>query len=192
MRCRIISFVMVVATMSLVVDFGLFSIPGEVSPSLVLGFLLLSAYCMGFVLARLGLPQITGYIFAGLLFGPFFLDYCNRSAINDLSFLNSLALAFIAFCAGGELKLASLRSNLKIILCLIGGVTSDVFSTRAWGITTPLPIAVDSSFSLAKRSSRTSSRFIPGSLFKIRSRSFFITSSLFSPDKEISMHSSLR
>ena len=128
MRYRIISFVMVVAAMCLVVDFGLFSIPGEVSPSLVLGFLLLSAYCMGVFLARLGLPQITGYIFAGLLFGPFFLDYCNRSAINDLGFLNSLALAFIAFCAGGELKLASLRSNLKIILCLIGGVTSVVFT----------------------------------------------------------------
>ena len=68
MQYRIISFVMVVFAMYLVVDFGLFSIPGDVSPSLVLGFLLLSAYCMGFVLARLGLPQITGYIFAGLLF----------------------------------------------------------------------------------------------------------------------------
>ena len=93
MRYRIISFVTVVITMYLVVDFGLFGIPGGVSPSLVLGFMLLAAYCMGFVLARMGLPQITGYIFAGLLFGPFFLDYCNRSAINDLSFLNSLALA---------------------------------------------------------------------------------------------------
>ena len=46
----------------------------------------------------------------------------------DLSFLNSLALAFIAFCAGGELKLANLRSKLKSIIFLISGVTSVVFT----------------------------------------------------------------
>jgi len=128
MQNRIIGLIIVIGTMSLFVSSGLLGISGDVSPSLVLGFMLLSAYCIGFILARLGLPQITGYIFAGLFFGPFFINYCNSSAVNDLDFLNSLALAFIAFCAGGELKLASIRSKLKIILCLIGGVTSVVIT----------------------------------------------------------------
>jgi len=127
MQNRIISLTIVVVTMFLVVSTGLFGITGDASPSLVLGFMLLSAYCIGYALSKFGLPQITGYIFAGLFFGPYFINYCNSSAVNDLGFLNSLALAFIAFCAGGELKLASIRSNLKIILCLIGGVTSVVF-----------------------------------------------------------------
>ncbi len=128
MQNRIISLIIVVGTMFLVVSSGLFGIKGVVSPSLVLGFMLLSAYCIGFIFARIGLPQITGYIFAGLFFGPFFVDYCSSSAVADLSFLNSLALAFIAFCAGGELRLSSIRSKLKIILCLIGGVTAVVFT----------------------------------------------------------------
>ena len=128
MQNRIISLMIVVGTMFLVVSSGLFGIKGEVSPSLVLGFMLLSAYCIGFILARIGLPQITGYIFAGLFFGPFFVDYCSSRAVADLGFLNSLALAFIAFCAGGELKLSSIRSKLKIIFCLIGGVTVVVFT----------------------------------------------------------------
>jgi len=128
MQNRIISLIIVIGTMFLVVSSGLFGIKGEVSPSLVLGFMLLSAYCIGFILARIGLPQITGYIFAGLFFGPFFVDYCSSRAVADLGFLNSLALAFIAFCAGGELRLSSIRSKLKIILCLIGGVTAVVFT----------------------------------------------------------------
>ena len=127
MQNRIVSLIIVVATMSLVVSSGLFGIKGDVSPSLVLGFMLLSAYCIGFMLARVGLPQITGYIFAGLFFGPFFVDYCSSRAVADLGFLNSLALAFIAFCAGGELKFSNIRSKLKIILYLIGGVTLVVF-----------------------------------------------------------------
>lgn len=125
---RIISLAIVAGTMAMVMDSGFFGISGEGTPTLVLGFLLLSAYCVGFVLAKAGLPQITGYIFAGLLFGPFFINYCSSRAISDLSFLNSLALAFIAFCAGGELKLSSVRAKLKIILCLIGGVTVTVFA----------------------------------------------------------------
>jgi len=90
--------------------------------------MLLSAYCIGFILARIGLPQITGYIFAGLFFGPFFVDYCSSRAVADLGFLTVWLLRLLLFVAGGELKLSSIRSKLKIILCLIGGVTAVVFT----------------------------------------------------------------
>jgi Kef-type K+ transport system membrane component KefB len=113
--------------MALLVYADPFGIPAAISPTLVLGFMLLAAYCTGFLLEPLGLPRITGYIFAGLLLGPYFLKFYSQDAVADLSFLNSLALAFIAFCAGGELKLANLRKKLKSIIFLICGVTSAVF-----------------------------------------------------------------
>lgn len=127
MMRRFLSLLLILSSMALIVFSDIFNIPAGVSPTLILGFLLLAAYCIGALLERIGLPRITGYIFAGLLLGPYFLKFYSRDAVTDLSFLNSLALAFIAFCAGGELKLANLRRNLKSIFFLISGVTVVVF-----------------------------------------------------------------
>ncbi|MBF0279133.1 MAG: cation:proton antiporter [SAR324 cluster bacterium] len=113
--------------MSAIVHTGILSGSETVSPTLVLGFILLSAYCSGYLLEKLGLPRITGYIFAGLISGPYLLKFYGNETLDDLSFLNSLALAFIAFCAGGELKIASIQEKLKPILFLISGVTLSVF-----------------------------------------------------------------
>ena len=124
---RFLTLMLILSSMALLVFADPFSIPAAVSPTLILGFMLLAAYCIGFLLEPFGLPRITGYIFAGLILGPYFLKFYSKDAVADLSFLNSLALAFIAFCAGGELKLANLRKKLKSIIFLICGVTSVVF-----------------------------------------------------------------
>jgi len=47
--------------------------------------------------------------------------------VKSLGFLNSLALAFIAFCAGGELQVGNLKNKLKSILFLVAGQTIVVF-----------------------------------------------------------------
>jgi Kef-type K+ transport system membrane component KefB len=73
------------------------------------------------------MPWITGYLAAGLLFGPSLLGFASKDVVEDLGFLNSLALAFIAFSAGGELRLKNIRDRLKPILFLVGGVTVMVF-----------------------------------------------------------------
>jgi len=100
---------------------------GNLSPTLILGFLLLGAYCVGFLTWRLGFPWITGYIIAGLLMGPHVFGWIPLNALNDLRFLNSLALAFIAFSAGGELRLNCIRDRFKSILFLTTGVALVVF-----------------------------------------------------------------
>jgi len=99
----------------------------ETCPALVLGTMLLGAYCFGFILEQIGLPRIVGYILAGLLMGPFFLKFYTVAEINNLNFINQLTLAFIALCAGGELRLASIRKLLKSIVYYISGVTIVVF-----------------------------------------------------------------
>jgi Kef-type K+ transport system membrane component KefB len=114
-------------SMAIVTRTQLFSVQEEVSSTLVLGFLLLAAYCFAFFLEQVRLPRITGFIVGGLILGPYVMDFFDTKAIESLSFLNTLALAFIAFSAGGELKLKNFQNQLKIILFLLAGVTTVVF-----------------------------------------------------------------
>ncbi|UCH96235.1 MAG: cation:proton antiporter [Candidatus Aminicenantes bacterium] len=124
---RFLSLLLILACMALIVYTDPFGLPETISPTLVLGFMLLAAYCIGFIFEHKGLPRITGYIIAGLLLGPYFLKFYSKQAVADLDFLNGLALAFIAFRAGGELKLGNIKNKLKSIFFLISGVTSVVF-----------------------------------------------------------------
>ncbi len=127
MTRRLISLTMVLITMSLVVHTDWFRGSEYVSPILVLGFLLITAYCVGYIFSLWGLPIITGNLLAGLFLGPYFLSYFSGQSVVDLSFLNNLALAFIAFCAGAVLKIENIRKKLKSILYLISGVALIVF-----------------------------------------------------------------
>jgi Kef-type K+ transport system membrane component KefB len=103
--------------------FGLFGNNLQPVPVLVLGFLLLSCYCVGYFLELIKLPRITGYIFGGLFLGPYFLKFYTHQSVEALYFLNNLALAFIAFCAGGELQLKSIRKRIKSLAIILIGIT---------------------------------------------------------------------
>lgn len=127
MANRFFCLLLVLGSMSVVVHTDIFASSSETSSALLLGFLLLAAYCTGGLLEIFGLPRITGYMIAGLFLGPYFLHFYSATAIAELDFLNSMALAFIAFCAGGELKAGSIRKNLKSIASLVAGVTGIVF-----------------------------------------------------------------
>ena len=70
MSHRLISLFLALSSMSLIVHTGLFNEVKLVSSTLVLGFLLIAAYCVGYVLSQWGLPRITGNLLAGLLLGP--------------------------------------------------------------------------------------------------------------------------
>ena len=127
MFSRLISFFLILISMCLLSRFQIFDIPSSIPPTLVLGFMLLAAYCVGYFFHKMKLPWITGYIFAGLFLGPYFLKFYSQDSVMTLSFLNNLALAFIAFCAGGELRIKNLLKKLKSIIMLISGVTMVVF-----------------------------------------------------------------
>ncbi len=116
---RIIVLAILIGVMVVIVHTGIIGRVNHLSQTLVLGFLLLAAYSTGFVLEKVKLPKITGYIIAGLVFGPHVLHLTPSESIVDLSFINSLALAFIAFCAGGELKISSIKKQFKSILSLV-------------------------------------------------------------------------
>ncbi len=122
MTNRILGLILIITTVMLIIHFNLGDFQKK-CPALILGLILLAAYCFGFLLERIGLPRIVGYILAGLFMGPFFLNLYSLSEVNSLSFINKLALAFIAFCAGGELRISNLRKILKSIVYYVSGVT---------------------------------------------------------------------
>ena len=64
------------------------------------------------------LPFITGYLFAGVIVGPFVLDIIPKGAIKDLRFIDQISLAVIAFAAGSELHIQELRSRLTDYACI--------------------------------------------------------------------------
>ncbi len=64
---------------------------------------------------KVRLPLITGFLFTGMLAGPFVLDLLHADALASLHFINDLSLAFIAFAAGSELYLKELRTQYRSI-----------------------------------------------------------------------------
>ena len=127
MRYRIFTLALTVACLLLVSQISPGGAAAPSSPALVLGFLLLTAFCVGALGERIGLPRITGYILAGLLLGPHALALFDQRAVESLLFLNHIALAFIAFCAGGELKLEQIRHRLRALATILAGITVVVF-----------------------------------------------------------------
>ncbi len=87
--------------------------------SIALGFILIFAFLFGKQVNRLKLPQITGFILAGILCGPYILRFLNTNQVRDLQLLDGLALSLIALTAGGEMQIDRLKGQLKSITSLV-------------------------------------------------------------------------
>ncbi|MCB9438272.1 MAG: cation:proton antiporter [Anaerolineales bacterium] len=78
-------------------------------------FIAIASKQIGKLFSALRLPYITGYLFAGMLAGPFLLEFLPKGATDDLRFIDELSLAVIAFVAGSELYLKELQGRLRVI-----------------------------------------------------------------------------
>jgi NhaP-type Na+/H+ or K+/H+ antiporter len=104
------------------------------SAVLVLGFVLLSSFLVGRLVRRAKMPMITGYLLAGLFFGPHIIGRINPhltlftdDVLSQLRLIDELALGLIAFTAGGELRLRELRKRFSVIVSIVGAHTVVVF-----------------------------------------------------------------
>lgn len=61
------------------------------------------------VMKKINLPNVTGYLIAGLLVGPYCLNIFSVENLEGFAILTNAALGFIAFSIGGEFKLSSLK-----------------------------------------------------------------------------------
>ena len=103
--------------------------PFDPTAMLALGFVVLASYTIGGLVGQIRLPHITGYLLAGLVFGPslarslsgldlpppFDKGILNDEVIGQLSLFDTLAVALIALTAGGELRIESLKKGLSAI-----------------------------------------------------------------------------
>ena len=75
----------------------------------------------GFLITRftklLRLPNVSGYIIAGILIGPYVLNFIPTNIIPNMSFVSDIALAFIAFSVGKFFKKEVLKkAGWKILV----------------------------------------------------------------------------
>ena len=87
-------------------------------------FALAIAMAVGMAMTRLikliHLPNVTAYIVAGILLGPFCLHLVPDNVIEGMDFLSDIALAFIAFSTGEFFKLETLKRNgMKVVLVTV-------------------------------------------------------------------------
>ncbi len=69
------------------------------------------------VFKKIKLPLITGFIVIGVIAGPYILKMLPKD-LGHLSFINDIALGFIAFAAGTEMYLKEIRARSKPIVIM--------------------------------------------------------------------------
>lgn len=107
--------------------------PGPAGASLALGYVLLTAFFAGRIFKGLHLPKLTGYLFAGLVVGPYALGLLTERMVEQLAIVNGMAVALIALSAGSEIDLRSMRALLKplILIGLIANLGGAVMISAA-------------------------------------------------------------
>ncbi len=94
--------------------------------------LALAAQSIGRYATRYNLPLISGFLFAGILIGPYVLGMISKEELERLRFIDEMALAFIAFAAGAELYLGEVRPRLRSIAWMTLAQTVTIAAFGAW------------------------------------------------------------
>lgn len=74
-------------------------------------FMLLFGFAMTRITKLLKLPNVTAYILAGILIGPYCLGLVPQHIIDGMDFLSDIALAFIAFSTGEFFRFSTLKKS---------------------------------------------------------------------------------
>lgn len=61
------------------------------------------------VIKLVKLPNVTAYLIAGLLIGPYVLNLMSKAQAENLGIITTVALGFIAYAIGGEFRLSYLK-----------------------------------------------------------------------------------
>lgn len=114
-------------------------------PLYYLSLILLAGLFLARIVSVFKLPNVTGYILAGMLIGPSFLGIIPREAVSSFNIISEAALGFIAYSIGGELSIKHLRrmgsSILVITLTESLGAVLVVIAAMVFIFKQPLPFS---------------------------------------------------
>jgi Kef-type K+ transport system membrane component KefB len=80
---------------------------------LIFGIILFSGLAVGRLFEKIGIPQVVGFIVLGVLLGDSVLSILPTSLLDSFSSLTYIALAFIGFIVGSELKYSAFKKYGK-------------------------------------------------------------------------------
>lgn len=81
-----------------------------------LAIILFAGFLVTRITKKLKLPNVTGYILAGILIGPYLLHLIPDTMIKSMDFVTDIALAFIAFGVGKYFKFSHLKKSGKKVV----------------------------------------------------------------------------
>lgn len=110
--------------------------------------MLIAGYVMSRLTKKLRLPNVTGYIIAGILIGPYCINVIPTKVVEGMSFLADIALAFIAFSTGEFFKMSTLKKNggknivITVFEALLASIVVFLVMYFALGLSLPFSIVL--------------------------------------------------
>ena len=94
-----------------------------------LACILFSGLIFGKLAKRVKLPNVTGYLVAGLIIGPSVLGLIPGDIVSQMSILSDMALGFIAFSVGSEFKISYFKrvGVTPIVIAIFEAVVAVIF-----------------------------------------------------------------
>lgn len=109
------------------------------------GALLILGYFLGKLAAWARLPEITGYIIAGLVLGDSVLGVVHQHMSESLRIITEVALGLIALTIGGEFSISKLkRMGREVVIITVAQILLTLASVTLalWVFRLPLPFAL--------------------------------------------------
>lgn len=112
---------------------------------LYLGIAMTAGLIFNRIVKKFNLPNVTGYLLAGLLIGPYVLDLFPSEAVSEMSLITNTALGFIAFSIGGSFNIANIKAigGKVLVITLLEACTASLFVILAVLLFRfPVPVAL--------------------------------------------------
>ena len=101
----------------------------ELEVLLFAGIIIATGLLFGKIAKYLHLPNVTGYLIGGILIGPSILNFVPAESLEGLQLISTVALGFIAFSIGNELKIKYFKKvgTKPIVIAVLEATLAVVF-----------------------------------------------------------------
>lgn len=101
----------------------------ELTVLLYAGIIIATGLLFGKIAKYLHLPNVTGYLIGGILIGPSVFNFVPEESLVGLELISTVALGFIAFSIGNELKLKYFKKvgTKPIVIALLEATFAVIF-----------------------------------------------------------------